>query len=116
MSQHLLHAAQIGGMVEQMASKGMAQHVRRQPVWVKPGQDCELLQQLTNALSSQMPDAAARREEPTGGQRIREEALAALEMSPEGEPAWFAQRPNAFPAALARSHPNTRVTPRHGEG
>ena len=53
-AQHLLDAAQIGAMVEQMAGKGMAQHMRRQPGGVEAGFQRQLLQQLAAALAGQM--------------------------------------------------------------
>src|SRR6266446_3433942 len=116
MPQHLLHGAQIGAMVEQMAGEGMAQHMRRQPNRIEPGGNGELFQQLTAALSRQMPGAAARREEPAGRPSVRKEAIATFEIGAEGQPARFAQRDDALLAALAGHQQETRVAPCRGEG
>ena len=43
MAEHLLYAAQIGAVVEQMAGEGMTQHVRRQARGVEPGAERQLL-------------------------------------------------------------------------
>src|SRR5205807_9190117 len=102
MSQHLLDAAQIGAMVEQVAGKGMTQHMRRQPIGVEAGFDRQLLQQLAAALPRQMPDAAARREEPARRPRSGHKTLAAAKVGGKRQPAWLAQRHDAFPTSLAR--------------
>ena len=90
-AEHLLHAAQIGAAVEQMAGEGMAQHVRRQPRRVEPGFQRQLLEQLAAALPRQVALAAARREQPALGLRAarvgpRDEAGAAFEIFGQGAP------------------------------
>src|SRR5881227_3024361 len=54
MSEHLLHASEIGAVIEQMAGKGMAQHMGRQPCRVEAGGEGELLEHLAATLPGQM--------------------------------------------------------------
>src|SRR5215207_9536841 len=62
-AEQLLHRSQIGAPLQQVAGKGMAQHMWRDPAGVDPGGECERLQLLTEALAGEMP-AAGGREEP----------------------------------------------------
>src|SRR6185369_15890815 len=49
--EHLLHAAQIGAMIEQMARESMAQDVRRQPCRIEVGGHRQFLQELAAPLA-----------------------------------------------------------------
>src|SRR5437016_4504812 len=64
MAEHLLHASQIGSMIEEMAGEGVAQHMRRQAGRVEPGSERQRLEQLAAALAGQMTGLAMRREQP----------------------------------------------------
>ena len=50
MPQHLLHAAQIGTMGEEMRREGVAQHMGRQQRRIKPRLQRQILQQLAAAV------------------------------------------------------------------
>jgi hypothetical protein len=58
-SEHLLHASEVGPVIEQMAGKGMTQHMGRQPGRIEPGGKGQLLEHLAAALPCQMADRAA---------------------------------------------------------
>ena len=59
MAEQLLHRAQVGAAVEQMAGEGVAQHVRDDALGVEAGLLGQLLQVLGEALARQV--ALARR-------------------------------------------------------
>src|SRR5437763_14536307 len=71
MSEHLLHAPEIGAVIEQMAGKGMAQYMWRQPRRVETGGEGELLEHLAATLPGQVPCRAARRKQPARRLRAR---------------------------------------------
>ena len=55
MAEHLLHAAQVGAVREQMAREGMAEHVRRHARGVEPGIGGERLKRARELRPRQMP-------------------------------------------------------------
>src|SRR5262245_28535745 len=63
MAEELLHCAQIGATLQEMAGKGVAEYVRRDARGFDPGGESERLQLLPKALASEML-ASARGEEP----------------------------------------------------
>src|SRR5215470_13521444 len=63
-TQELLHRAQIGTALEQMAGKGVTEYVRRYPRRLDAGSDGERLQLLAEALAGEMLRPVAGREEP----------------------------------------------------
>src|SRR5581483_955548 len=64
MTQELLHGAQVGAALEQVAGEGVAQHVRRDARRLDPRRDRQRLELLTEALARQML-APGRRKEPS---------------------------------------------------
>ena len=58
-AEHLLDAAQIGAVIEEMAGEGVAQHMRRQPRRVEIRRQRQLLQKLAAALAGEIAVAAA---------------------------------------------------------
>src|SRR3546814_13468555 len=65
MAEHLLHAAQISAMRQQVAGEGMAQDVRADLPRVETAAPGEVLQHLPETLPGQVSGIAARREQPT---------------------------------------------------
>ena len=54
MAEQLLHCAEVGAALQQMAGKGMAKHVRRDARGLYLGRDRKRLQLLAEALARQM--------------------------------------------------------------
>src|SRR5262245_50621218 len=63
MAEELLHRAQIGATLQEVAGKGVAKNVRRDARGFDPGGESERLQLLSKALAGKML-ASARRKEP----------------------------------------------------
>jgi hypothetical protein len=54
MAEELLHSAEVGATLQEMAGKGMAEHVRRDARGLYRGRDRKRLQLLAEALARQM--------------------------------------------------------------
>jgi len=62
MAEQRLHDAQVGAVMQQMAGKGVAQHVRRDQPGLQAGGNRELLQVARKVLARQMSALAERGE------------------------------------------------------
>ena len=124
MAEQLLHRAEIGASLEQMAGEGVAEHVRRDPRRLDARAERERLQLLTETLSGEMLRSISRREQPcrsgtamnlVGGKRSEMIGKPVSELLPGlrypayrlliiGGPA-FANEPfhSAFPDGLSRA-------------
>ncbi len=71
MAEQLLHGAQVGAAVEQMAGEGVAQHVRADALGVEPGLLGDQLQILREALARQVALRALGGKQPLGGDAAR---------------------------------------------
>jgi len=54
MAEKLLHRAQVGTPLQEMAGKGVAEHMGRDPGRLDPGDERQRLELLTEALAGQM--------------------------------------------------------------
>ena len=54
MAEKLLHRAQIGAPLQEMAGKGVTEHMRRDPCGLDPGGKRQRLKLLAEALAGQM--------------------------------------------------------------
>jgi len=61
MTQHELHATQIGAGFQQMTGEGVTQYVRRDARGIDAGDQRRLFQKLGETLTCEMPGSAARR-------------------------------------------------------
>src|SRR6266446_5556757 len=100
MAEHLLDAAQIGAVVEEMAGEGVPQHMGRDARRVDPGGDGEVLEELAAAPPRQMARSAARGKEEARGRALGEEFAAPRGIGGERETRRFAERHETLLAAL----------------
>jgi hypothetical protein len=54
MTKQLLHRAEIGASLQEMAGKSVAEHMRRDPYRIDAGGECERFQFLAEALAGEM--------------------------------------------------------------
>src|ERR1051326_4789083 len=104
MPEHLLHAPEIGPVVEQVAGERMSQHMRRQLCWVEPSGKSQFFEQLRTALPSQMAGRAARREQPPprlAARILRQECGTAFEIFGKRLARGQAQRRQSLLAAFS---------------
>ena len=121
-AQQLLHRAQVGAAIEQMAGKGMPQHVGRDPLRVEAGLLGQLLQLLAKPLAGQVALARPARQTaiwcaasaqrrprlwPTLRYRSSAARAAWVERHQPLAPAFALDRQNA---AVAREHRRGSVT------
>src|SRR6266446_10587236 len=100
-AEHLLDAAQIGAVVEEMAGEGVAQHVRRDAPGIDAGEDGEVLEELAAAPPREMALRTARWKEEARGLALGEELAAPRRIGGEREARRLAERDETLLAALA---------------
>src|SRR5260221_2956686 len=100
-AEHLLDAAEIGAVIEQMAGEGMAQDMRRDARRIDARLDRERLEELAAAPPRQMALRAARREEEGRGRALGEKGAAHSGIRGERGARRRAQRHQTLLAALA---------------
>ena len=100
-AEELLHSAQIGATLQEMAGKGVAENVRRDARRLDPGGESKRLQLLPEALAGEML-ASARREEP------RRDALSFPLIGADGREVGLRARlaPSRSRARAARARPS----------
>ena len=64
MAEQRLHHPQVGAVVQEMARKGVAQHMRAYLVGAQPGSTGELLEIAREMLAGEVPAVAERGEQP----------------------------------------------------
>ena len=119
MPEHLLHAPEIGPVVEQVAGERMPQHMRRQLRRVEPGGKSKFFHQLRAALPGQMASCAARRKQPApclAARSLRQECGTGFEIIGERLARGLAQRRQSLLAAFAAHQQKTRIALRRGQG
>src|SRR5579885_1336039 len=100
-TQHLLNAAEVGAVPEEVAGEGMAQHMGRDPCGIDAGGERQLLEELAAAPARQMPVAAARGEEEARVFALAQEGPAHRAIGGKGRARRLAQRHEPLLAALA---------------
>src|SRR5260221_52010 len=100
-AEHLLDAAQIGAVVEEMAGEGVAQHMRRDAPGIDAGEDGEVLEELAAAPPREMALRTARWKEEARGLALGEELAAPRRIGGKREARRLAERDETLLAALA---------------
>src|SRR5262249_3186683 len=102
MAEHLLDSPQIGAAGEQVAGKGVAQHMRRDPPVIESRLACERLELDGKMLARQMRARAMGREEP--GRTLRAPISDAREIASNHCPGPPGYRHHALAPTLALDH------------
>src|SRR5437879_4416823 len=100
-AEHLLDAAQIGAVIEEMAGEGVARPVRRDAPGVAAGEDREVLEELAAAPPREMALRTARREEEARCLAFGEEFAAPRGIGGEREARRLAERDETLLAPFA---------------
>lgn len=115
-AQQLLDGAQIGAPIEQMARKGMAEHVRADPLGIETSGERQLLQLHRHRLTAEVALSAPGRPKPLGyehGGDVRVALGTDFKIAVERIARRGVQGNKTLPAALAGDSEDARIAAQH---